>query len=198
MKIDLVVARHNEDVRWIHQISAERFVIDKSASPYVSAGVTTIQLPNVGREAESYLYALNEYKKTPDTSPDWIIFSQGHPFDHCPHFVAYAGIFVQYAQTYKQARRLYVPFMGVVPLDVADYANPVHGVTTECEPIASLFGGDVKKRFLSDPSFHTCGLFAVHRERYMVYDYEKALESIRANTINAWAMEKAWRWMFDY
>ncbi len=76
MQIELVVARYLEDLAWLNnippQISAR--VYDKSPSG---------DLPNIGREAHTYLHHIVENY---DALPDLTIFAQGKPFDHAFDF----------------------------------------------------------------------------------------------------------------
>jgi len=70
MKI-LVVARHNEDVSWLEEVAGwEGLVVQKG-----------LDLPNVGREASSYLWAMQRlYDGIADD--DLAAFCQGSAFDH--------------------------------------------------------------------------------------------------------------------
>jgi len=89
--VELVIARFEEDLRWVRHIppSVRVSIFNKGASPalppdFTSRGKVEItMLPNVGREAHSYLTHLVE--RYGQTSPV-TIFCQGHPFDHAPDF----------------------------------------------------------------------------------------------------------------
>jgi len=89
--IELVVARHEEDLRWLRRVphSIRISVYNKGRTPALpdglsgSARLREQELPNVGREAHTYLTHLFErYKELAPTT----IFCQGHPFDHAPDF----------------------------------------------------------------------------------------------------------------
>lgn len=79
LTIDLVVARYNEDVAWLRRVPAAVRVClyDKSETPLRGATV----LPNIGREAHTYLHHLCERY---ETLADLTVFTQGRPFDHAP------------------------------------------------------------------------------------------------------------------
>jgi hypothetical protein len=89
--VELVVARHTEDLRWLRRVprTISITVYDKGAEPVLSddllarEGLRVSFLPNVGREAHSYLTHLVENY---DTLASVTIFCQGHPFDHAPDF----------------------------------------------------------------------------------------------------------------
>jgi hypothetical protein len=68
MSIIAVIAKYKEDISWVNRLKCPYIVYDKS-----------IDIPNVGREAETYLrYIITNYEKL----PDYILFLQGNPFDH--------------------------------------------------------------------------------------------------------------------
>lgn len=73
----LVVARFNEDISWLKSINSvdKIFLYNKGGE----IDMESISLPNVGREAHSYIYHIvNNY----DNLADMTIFLQGNPFDH--------------------------------------------------------------------------------------------------------------------
>ena len=78
---ELVVARFRENLNWLRRVprSIRRTVYDKSGEPPTVPGA--IPLPNVGREAHTYLHHIVERY---DTLAEATIFCQGHPFDHAP------------------------------------------------------------------------------------------------------------------
>lgn len=85
---ELVVARYREDLAWLRKRPANLHVTvyDKSGQQDTgtrSGSVLVSPLPNVGREAHTYLHHLvNRY----DTLAEWTIFCQGKPFDHAFDF----------------------------------------------------------------------------------------------------------------
>lgn len=89
--IELVVARYAEDLRWLRRVPAPFgiTIYNKGGScelPCQLAArseVRLLSLPNIGREAHSYLMHLLEYYD--DLAPV-TVFAQGHPFDHAPDF----------------------------------------------------------------------------------------------------------------
>lgn len=89
---ELVVARYTENLNWLHNLPAHKTpagwstgltitVYDKS--PDGSGGPRAIRLPNIGREAHTYLHHIVERY---DSLADWTIFCQGKPFDHAFDF----------------------------------------------------------------------------------------------------------------
>lgn len=67
-KVLAVIAKFKEDISWVKELSCAYNIYDKDKD-----------IPNVGREAETYLrYIIENY----DNLPDHVVFLQGHPFDH--------------------------------------------------------------------------------------------------------------------
>jgi hypothetical protein len=76
--LELVVARHTEDLAWLRRVPREFVVTVYNKGPGLP---NTIPLPNIGREAHTYLHHLAERHHT---LADVTVFVQGHPFDHAP------------------------------------------------------------------------------------------------------------------
>ncbi|GAB3503291.1 hypothetical protein GCM10027341_32150 [Spirosoma knui] len=81
--LELVVARYQEDLSWLRK-RPDRLrvtVYDKGADGL--AGANAIPLPNIGREAHTYLHHIvSRY----DDLAEWTVFCQGKPFDHAYDF----------------------------------------------------------------------------------------------------------------
>lgn len=75
----IVVAKYNEDISWISKIDKDikRYVYNKGQDDLLNS----IRLPNIGREAHTYLVHITENYYNLD---DFLIFTQGNPFDHVP------------------------------------------------------------------------------------------------------------------
>jgi hypothetical protein len=90
-RIELVVARFEEDLRWLKRVppAIRITVYNKGSSNPLSDSLEgrtqldVVSLPNVGREAHTYLMHLADRRSvlTPLT-----VFCQGKPFDHAPDF----------------------------------------------------------------------------------------------------------------
>ena len=76
MSLELVVARYLEDLAWLRNIPPQIRATIYDKSP-------TGNLPNVGREAHTYLHhIIARYDSLAPTT----VFCQGKPFDHCFDF----------------------------------------------------------------------------------------------------------------
>ena len=80
MSFEIVIAHYNERLGWVYQLDSKIKI-----TIYSKGGdIRGIPLPNVGREAHTYLtHIINNY----DNLSDFIIFCQGDPFPHCPNFI---------------------------------------------------------------------------------------------------------------
>ena len=83
--LELVVARHREDLAWVRRVpGAWRVTVyDKGGDAVDAVQLPIITLPNLGREAHTYLqHVVTRY----DTLAEVTVFCQGRPFDHVPDF----------------------------------------------------------------------------------------------------------------
>lgn len=81
MAVELVVARFREDIAWTRNVprGVRVTVYDKGGEGEGRGPATATPLPNVGREAHTYLWHIaHRY----ETLAPVTIFCQGHPFDH--------------------------------------------------------------------------------------------------------------------
>ena len=93
-RVHVVVARYNEDVRWLRWLGLDRidhvYVFNKGDDhvrthhAFPMERMSLIKAPNVGREGHTfYSYIVLMYERLPEQ----IVFLQGCPFDHTPHLV---------------------------------------------------------------------------------------------------------------
>jgi nucleoside-diphosphate-sugar epimerase len=85
MSYKVIVAKYNENMDWFNNISesaAQNYIVyDKGSSPIPDSfpKQQIFRRKNLGREVESFIfYILENYYNL----PDYVIFLQGHPFDH--------------------------------------------------------------------------------------------------------------------
>ena len=76
--LELVVARYHEDLAWLRRVPREFTVTVYNKGPAIPDATP---LPNVGREAHTYLHHLTECH---GALAALTVFVQGHPFDHAP------------------------------------------------------------------------------------------------------------------
>lgn len=194
--VRLVVARHDEDVDWIRAVRDTRpervhvTVYDKGtplATPPVNADRHT--LPNVGREAHTYLHHIVQHY---DDLDDYTIFCQGRPTDHCARFVQRVAQFVDDPDDY-------------VELTDQNMCNePSWTDTSDAFPwlplretYEALFGRPAPHDHVA---FAQGAMFGVSRERIRRFSKERyvaALDVAAAHPKAAWAYERLWRTAFS-
>lgn len=87
--MDIVIAKYKEDIQWLEDLVLDYdahtvHVYNKSEDPHLhykssSGYVYTYSLPNIGREAHTFLtYIVTNYFQLPEN----VLFLQGNPFDH--------------------------------------------------------------------------------------------------------------------
>lgn len=81
IKSKVVVAKYKEDISWIDNLKSPVIVYNKNIS---DNKLFDKNLPNIGREGHTFFtYIVEHY----DNLPDYIIFLQGYPFDHCNEII---------------------------------------------------------------------------------------------------------------
>jgi len=90
MKTSFVIARYKEDLSWLRRLEGDIDIniFTKSSEPLdlddrFKANITF--MPNRGRESGTYLHFLSRIY-VPGAA-DYIVFSQGDPFEHSPDFI---------------------------------------------------------------------------------------------------------------
>ena len=186
---DLVVARYREDLWWLERVPAERKFIYNKGTPLPG----TIPLPNVGREAETFLHHIvQQYEDLADCTT----FVQGNPLDHAPTFLSVR----------PDPAGLLSHASGAQFLDVNGYVlgGPWHGRPgidgkTRPTPVAQLY----RQLYESPPPpyfYFYCGAqFTVPRsliQRHPRAFYQRALTISRQDDELAYAFEAVWLWIF--
>lgn len=197
---ELVVARHEEDLSWLRRVPPcfRITVYNKGSSRALPeslkgrGGVSVTPLPNIGREAHTYLtHLVSRYDDPAGTT----VFCQGRPFDHAPDlhdrlkalsegkespdpFLWYG--FLEDTDD-PLGRRLFVPWN----------KNPEGTELSTGRLFESLFGKS------SPDFFHFRGgaQFAVSREGVKCRSrefYERALEACLIDPLAAHSFERLW------
>ena len=80
---ELVVAHYTENLNWLGNLPAGLATTVYTKGPDEQRMHKAVPLPNVGREAHTYLHhIIDRY----DSLAEWTIFCQGKPFDHAYDF----------------------------------------------------------------------------------------------------------------
>ena len=78
-KYDIVVARYNEDISWVKELTADKFNFKIYNKGENNIDFDSTPLQNFGRDAHTFItYIVENYNNL----PEYIIFLQGNPIDH--------------------------------------------------------------------------------------------------------------------
>lgn len=206
--VNVIIARYREDITWADELGFDYIVYDKGGS----GASTTRNLPNIGREAHTYLtHIVREYDRLADMN----VFLQGDPFDHV-HDQGRATVAILRGQIEEAMERM-VPFKGLAwfklkcdalgrPHDLCKLENegrwagwgkdiPVGEVFTK------LFGVPMPDRIIARAP---TGNFCVTGERIQTRPkafYEFALRLVEADPLDenntGHALERLWQHMFN-
>lgn len=148
----IIVARFNENLDWITSNNyTNRCLVYNKGYDNLSPRLNIIKKPNYpiyGREGETYLYHIvHNYHNL----SDYIIFTQGNPFEHSPHFIRIID-YLDSTNSYKPYQPLTsewktsenVPPKGLLFYDKTCYVDkyPVYMETLD-ENLNTLFYNDL-------------------------------------------------------
>ncbi|MGE4299674.1 MAG: DUF3431 domain-containing protein [Desulfovibrionaceae bacterium] len=215
-RVQLVVARYQEDVSWLADVGLPAVVYDKSGDPPAALAATLPDhcaveaLPNIGRETHTYLtHILRHF----DALPEATVFVQGSPFQHMEEGAGPATLAAAIAQCLEKK----TPFKGFafykLRCDGLGRPHHLHDPSSQGRwagygrdiPVAATYGA----LFDGPPpdSFHVrapAGCFLVRRERILLRPrglYETALRLVEADPHDAantgHAFERLWYLVFN-
>jgi hypothetical protein len=188
--IDLVVARYAEDLSWLNAVPPpyRLHVYDKT---YGIEGA--IQLPNVGREAHTYIHHVcAHYHKL----PDYTVFCQGDPFHHLPDWLM---ILDQLATAIDCGT---CPDFLAWGLELAcdRQGRPHHDEPLPCAELYKELAGQRAPALPAEIRFNCGAQFVVHRSRLTripLARWQTALKTSTASKWYAWAAERMWPYVLD-
>lgn len=179
MAVIAVIAKYREDISWINELGCPSKIYDKSKD-----------IPNVGREAETYLrYIIENY----DSLPDHVSFLQGKPFDHLARGT------IQFLNQSIGQRGSDIQFLGITYRETPDAC----GLRTTAS-FKALFTSEPPATFIFSPG----GQYVVPREnilcrpksfyetiRKVLVDFDK--DRLNGSLVCAWTLERMWPYIFD-
>lgn len=180
--VEFVIAKYNEDISWIDSIDKQKYkvtIYDKSNNG---------NLPNVGREAHSYLHHITTNY---DNLADVTVFLQANPFDHVS--VSRHDL-MSYINTYNYS--VTEPFFNT---------RRIHEHTNLCKKTFHyLFG----RGYDNDIYFTDGAQWIVKKENitnkplsfwFKIYnDVNKIQTTNWEDVVNPWTLEGVWQFLFDY
>lgn len=190
MTIDIIVSRYKEDILWTKTLLPGKRVLVYNKGPG-----TLNSLPNVGREAHTYLHhILSEYR----ILPDWTIFTQGDPNAHLPRTT-----FQTVANAFPDTRLRSSLLLEGGPIFFVD--EPVRPIEqlAEGHHWERAFGEIWRELFTSNPPedivFAPAAIFAIHKDKLRSRSpafYKRAMEVLLARPRGPWEFERLWAYLW--
>jgi len=177
--MELVIAKYREDVSWADQFRGiRRTVYDKSGTVRENA------LPNVGREAHTYLHhILTRYDDLAETT----VFLQGDPYDHVPD---------AHEQVWNLEKGAgYRNLCDHILVEDGD-GEPVHPGLRVKEMYGALLGAPAADYYIC----HSAACFAVSRESIHARPrsfYQRAMGLVLDRKLGPWEIERLWQYIFQ-
>lgn len=187
----LVVSRYNEDINWLTKIHTWNIAAFNKGEP-VEGNFSFKQLPNVGRESETYLnYIITNY----DNLNDFTGFIQGNPFDHFEGCAADTSHIINYINTIKITQDF--TFFGDHDLHECDHTGRPHHPGLNLYEYANYIKIDIPQII----RFRAGAQFIVSRERIIKNSKEFYCNILRTvNTeispIQGFLLERLWQYIF--
>ena len=188
MTIDLVIARFNEDISWRWKLrkDARLFVYNKGDGP-------ERRLPNVGREAHTYLHHIIENY---GNLSDYVFFSQADPGAHCPEFIS---IFNTWPASWGKTALYVAPgqnFLSDQPVRFFEKAAAGDDAANDCR---GLWGELFSSPFPEAPVFSPGAMFVITGEMILTRSlpfYRRARDLARNRPRGPWEFERLWAYLW--
>jgi hypothetical protein len=189
MSLEVVLARYKERIEWTKELTVGLLVYNKGG---LGPGLS---LPNVGREAHTYLHHICENY---GNLPEWTFFSQADPNRHIPVQIFWE-IINRFPETQRQCI-LYCPggpmFFSSEPVrynegykDQEDWESGVGDVWE------ALF----TRKLPEDILFSPASIFVISRQKLLSRSlafYRMALELASTRERGPWEFERLWAYLW--
>lgn len=202
VNVQLVIAKYKEDVSWVSRINIPALIYDKSVCGMPNS------LPNIGREAHTYLHYILYYYPF---FPEYTVFLQGDPFSHMCFEMSPEKLGVLISN-YIERKIFFKGFANYVIR--CDFCGKPHNLESNkgkwvgCYkdiPVGNVYGelfsGEIPRLFHCRAP---AGLFIVHSSRILCRSrsfYKKAMELVTRdpfdNMNTGHAFERLWYIIFN-
>lgn len=212
---EIVVARFNEDISWLNPLASHCVVYNKGSSlPDTRRFKETIVLPNVGREAHTYIYhMIGTFNKT--NHPFITLFIQGNITDHIPIEYRF-GREIQFLETLVLEARLYGQSLNAKAHMVGSMSAHEHLKLSDKWPqlhdTGMTFGTWYRKYVMNhhsneelkdtDIMWYMGAIFAIqtskiHKKTVLYYENLMKTTDSNVNTESAHFLERSWFQLFS-
>jgi hypothetical protein len=182
----IVVARYKEDIDWLYCLGLPYIIYNKGED----IDVPCIKLPNIGREAHSYLYHI---VANYENLSNYTLFLQGYPYDHFPRIRKFILNFPNSINTTKEYSK------GCYGLARREWEEDI----TQCHKV-KVFPEEIDRIFFK---IHLNKYFYAGGAQYLVHKnniinkpkqfYFDLLNYHKWDGHEAWSFERLWPMIFD-
>jgi hypothetical protein len=198
----LIISRYKENVDWIQNIYnfvEKIFIYNKNNENDIKnlqdKKISVINLPNIGRESNSYLYHIvNNYEDLQNHN----IFLQGNPYDHCKNLDYTLNEISKYSddniflplnkvvvENNKSKYRKTHPHTNGLPIEY--FMNILFNIKTDpLETILVNYGA----QFIVSKNI-------IQKRSRSFYDFLLKLNSRKNSTLEPYIFERLWLYIFD-
>lgn len=208
MDYEIIVARYTENLDWLREVAHKAVVYNKGTNNLDNSHMfkQIINLPNVGREAHSYLYNIVHDWPTSNVVK---VFVQGRISDHIP--TEYIGLECKYIETLVEQARNYGISTNYKEHDFginsATYDFNISDRIPGMQParrysnLGTWYTAMISPNFPSSMKWYVGAIFAVRADVIVNNKhgfYERLLRSICAsdNMEEAHFFERSWYYIF--
>ena len=179
--MDLIVARYKEDISWLNNLNANIIIYNKF---YDEGNV----LPNIGREAHTYLYhIINNY----DNLPNIIGFIQG---DATENNISHKEIVTTTINNLNK-ETIYPIYFGRP--HICEIDGSPHHPSLPISKFLSLFNNNINViNFYSGAQFIVTKSIITNRPKGF-YQHLLSMISEEPQSIEAYVLERIWLYIFD-
>ena len=176
----IIVARYKEDIYWTRFLSSYKLYI---YNKFYEEG---LKLPNIGREAHTYIYHILKNYDNLDTIS---IFLQGDPFYHG------ADLFQKLNRINEKTQFMSLGDGTVTWNTYENDKNPVFAHLSIPRTFEWLFNKKCPAIF----TYRSGALLAVHRDRIKAHPktfYQKIMDYLKIDEKAPWNIELMWNFIF--
>jgi hypothetical protein len=200
VKYDLIIARYEEDVSWIENIDSSDiniFLYNKGKEDIpilLKKPIFYKTLKNIGRDPHTYIHHIVENY---DNLPEYIIFVQGNPFDHCSNLF-------EKISNHTTEDFLFLHSTRIIEEPIAcGWEHKVFAQKREEDIFDFFYFGEVARKYLGGDApqifrFAPGQQFIASRDKIMCRSleyYETILNDFNKNYLLPWMLERMWQYI---
>ena len=200
----IVVARFNEDIRWLTPVIKHCIVYNKGTPLNLD---NEIMLKNIGRESDTYLqFIIRNYENLPDV----VVFTQGNIKDHIStDNIKFLLELKDHAQQHGMSKPMehyiqeeYSPWNPEFNKIETKYMLPDCYKDNHRKTFKEWFAQNIRREYPNPLLFYAKGLFAVRKDKIKKHslDYYKNLVlqvNHHVNSVEGHFFERSWFYVFS-